>query len=192
MLPNHKLSSTNLAGPMLAPDSGDHLPLISKELGGVALNDASQGLQYQVWTLTTDGTSIFLKPDNGAQTTLFTGADVTEISLAFDQNMRPFVAFVDSGVAKFWWFNTTTQAQMFSTLPAGSTCPRCCLDDKRQRELASSDVILAYVNNMNLYYRQQRDRYGVEYLLATGNVLKLINVGMAENNRLMFVVLNKL
>jgi hypothetical protein len=40
----------------------------------------------------------------------------------------------------------------------------------------------------SLYYRQQRDRYEVEYLLKTGLNAKLVRVGMNKGYRLQFML----
>jgi hypothetical protein len=61
-----------------------------------------------------------------------------------------------------------------------------CLDDKRPLQNAVSDVILAYTRSGNLYFRAQRDRYLVEYPLATAVTGTLDKVGMNTVNRLQF------
>lgn len=185
MIPQQRLSTTNLRGAFLAPDNEVLSLTVAKELGGIALNDPSQGLQVQVWTLNTDGTAVKISAPSASETTLFAGTEITEIDLAFDQNMRPFVAFVESGVVKYRWYDSLVQAQVTSTLP-GATTPRCTLDDKRPLQTGSSDVILAYIRAGSLYFRAQRDRYGVEYLLQAAVVSSLSKVGMGTNNRLQF------
>jgi hypothetical protein len=143
-------------------------------------------MRYQQWDLQLFGNDVIISAANWPPTVLFSKALITEISLAFDQNMNPFVAFVENDVAKFWWFDTVAGMTVFSNLPAGSTTPRCCLDDKRETQTNSSDIILAYVNAGNLYFRMQRDRYGVEYLLKTGVIGGVKRLGVSTVNRLQF------
>jgi hypothetical protein len=54
--------------------------------------------------------------------------------------------------------------------------------------MKATDIILAYIRDNTLYYRQQRDRYGIERTLRTGlfDSVKLRNIGMARNYRLYF------
>ena len=78
---------------------------------------------------------------------------------------------------------------MITELSEGDQYLRCCLDDKRQSATAqgNNDIILAYVRAGKLYYRQQRDRYEVEYLLAEEIPAKVLTrIGMSKNYRLQF------
>ena len=195
-IPNNSLSSVLLTAHFLEPDDRENFLLMDLELGGVGLNDPSQGLRVQTWTLRyfpASGDMVIDAP-NSLPTILFTRSNITEISLAFDQNMNAFVAFVESGDAKFWWFDTQVSMTVFTNLPAGSLTPRCCLDDKRETQTGSSDIILAYALNAKLYFRQQRDRYTIQYLLQDpfvdptfGLPAVLKRVGMNKVNRLQFL-----
>ena len=156
-------------------------------MGGVGLNDPSMGLQYQVWTLDYVGGQVRITaPNQAAPTVLFEAEDITEVSLAFDQNMRPFVAYVQNGEAKFYCWDTATSSVAFTTLPTGSVTPKACLDDKRQTQTVLSDIILAYMRDKALYMRKQRDRYQIEYLLADNLDAKLVKLGMTDKNRVQF------
>jgi hypothetical protein len=159
-------------------------------MGGVALSDSSQGLMVKVWTATYNAETgaIDLAAPGIPQTTIFTALGVTELDLAFDQNMRPFFAYVQDGQAKFRWYDTVLGANRITDLSVGDYNPRCCMDDKRemQTSLGSNDVILAYMRAGSLYYRQQRDRYENEYLLYTGVNAKFLRMGMNKFYRLQF------
>ena len=160
------------------------------EFGGIALNDPSLGLEVQEWHtyISADGTQIFTESAGGGNTLLYTGAEITEISCSFDQNMRPAFAFVEAGVAKFEWYDTQLGDRALTVLGAGVVTPRVTLDDKRSTQLAVSDVLLFYVNSDVLYMKRQRDRYGVEYTMGavpTG-APALITVGMSTVWRLVF------
>lgn len=195
MLPNHVLSSQPIIGYYLYPDNLDPDPLKSWELGGVGLNDPSEGLQVQTWwaRLHKDGIKetaiIYIGADSVPEFVWLSNADFTEVSLAFDQNMNPFVSYMVGGVAKFYWYDTALPGYTTTTLPAGSRSPKCCLDDKREMQDLTNDIILAYMRDDKLYYREQRDRYTVEYLLSSGHgLLDLIQVGMNTKLRLQFAL----
>jgi len=170
MIPEDRLSSQAIfsSTEVPIPQPGD---LVSRELGGVALQDASQGLRVKVWECTTIPREppllddVIVYADDVAPVVLFSSLSITQVSLAFDQLMHPFVAFVSNGEAKFFWFDTTIEDNVITDLPAGSTSPRATLDDHREAQTASSDIILTYIRDGNLYYRQQRDRYLSEILL---------------------------
>ena len=186
MMPTNTLSTTAVPGDFLYPDNLEGGLLRDYEYGGIALQDPSEGLRYQVWTVELVGDDVVLSAPNTPQIVQFTRSDITELSLTFDHNMNPTIAFVQAGVAKFWWFDTVLLAQVFTTLPVGSTNPRVAHDDKRAMESNTSDVMLAYVRSGNLYTRMQRDRYTIEYLQATGVTLPLRKIGMTDKNRLQF------
>lgn len=184
MLPDGVLSTT--------PDpyafSGGRSLSVSKvvdfETGGIAVNDASEGLQYQRWRCQLIRGQVIIDAPSVAPFVFMENANIEEISLSFDQNMRPALAYVESGTAKLYWYDSTIPGYTTLTLPAGSITPRISMDDKRSNESSISDIILAYVRSGSLYYRQQRDRFLTEYELATGITTGLVKIGM--NNRFRF------
>lgn len=187
MIIEQRLSSQLLAAPLLLPNPQPALTT-SLHRGGVALNDSSQGLDVQTWTLSTDGTDVKISATSVPESVLFSGSNITEVCLAFDQNMRPFVAFVEDGQAKYRWFDTQDGQIKITTLPAGTITPRCTLDDRRQTQLGASDIILTYLRNNALYFRAQRDRYTIEYLLRSNAGTGLLHVGLNSGNRLQWLL----
>jgi hypothetical protein len=187
MIPQNRLSTTPVRSGLRLENPQ---PSLTRALhrGGIAIGDPSQGFDVQTWTAETNGLVVTLAAGAGAATPLFTGTGITELSLAFDQNMRPFVAFVEGGIARFRWFDPTANDFVVTTLPAGAVSPRCTLDDYRPMQLARSDIIIAYLVGRTLFFRAQRDRYLVEYLLQTGMFNRLQSVSMGLNNRLHFVL----
>lgn len=174
MIPQDVLSTQAITAPLILPDPQPN-PLLSREYGGVALNDSSQGLQVKVWSCTVLGTDIVVYADDVNPTIIIPGVDATEVSLAFDQNMRPFIAYVEAGITKFYWFDTSIPGPTTTTLGSDITTPRATLDDHRQTQNASSDIVLVYIRDGNLYFRQQRERYEVEHLLYADINLDIIN-----------------
>lgn len=158
------------------------------EDGGIALNDPSAGLQYQAWHAYIAGDDVILEAEHVAPSVLYSGAGINEISLAFDQNMRPVLAFVQAGAAYLRWYDTSVSAQVITPLGEGVQNPRVTMDDKRYTQVHSSDVILAYIRDGGLYTRMQRDRYIIEYLQASGLSHSLIKIGMNAGNRLQFLL----
>ena len=196
MIPDDRLSTLLVTGDFLPPDDLDTGLLLDYELGGNDLNDPTGGLRLKVWTLRyfpESGDMSISAPDI-SPVVLFTRSGITEISLAFDGNMDPVVAFVESGQAKFWWFDTVAGTTVFSNLPAGTLTPKVCHDDKRPLESGSSDVILSYVVDGRLEFRQERDRYTIAYILMDPFIhpelslpVVLKRVGMSKENRLQWL-----
>lgn len=156
---------------------------IDWEMGGIALNDPSEGLRVQLWTfklvvdeLTGDST-VSVEAPSVPKVTLFSGVDVGEIAGAFDQNMNPVVAYMEGGSPKLWWWDPTASAMVHTSLPSGCYDLRVSLDDKRRFNVVKSDVILSYVRGGSAYYRYQRDRYLVEYLLSD-NIDRMVCAAM--------------
>ena len=161
------------------------------EMGGIALNDPSAGLEYQLWEFTlevdesTGDSDVYVQAPSVAKTLLFSGSFITEIAGCFDQNMNPMVAYTESGTPKIWWWDPTVPGMTHTNMPAGSIDLRCTLDDKRQFNVADSDIILSYVRAGALYFRLQRERYLTEHLLFdTGSVERLISLAMNSQWRL--------
>src|SRR3970040_525386 len=71
------------------------------EYGVIALSDASQGMFVQLWTIQYSGANVQVhSPSSIEPTVLFTATGVTDLGLAFDQNMFPTVAYVQDGECK--------------------------------------------------------------------------------------------
>ena len=192
MLPSNAISATPQYSPYQFPDSVDILSAESLEYGGLAINDASQGRLVKVWrayiTTTLGVSTINVVPQIAGTpvTAIYTGAGViTTVSLAFDSSMNPAVCFVEAGTLKLRWYNTLAGAyQVDSYSPA--TSGRVSTDDKRSGVEGQSDVIFAYTRGGTLYWRQERDRYGVEYTVGPSFALVLRRLGMNQKFRLQF------
>jgi len=165
--------------------------LIDWERAGIGLNNPSAGLEYQVWQLqvredkTDPGWFDFLiSAPNHAESSLFRYQHVTEAALSFDQNMRPFVAFMAAGQAYIYWYDSATASQSITALADGITSPRCTIDEKRRWNSGASDNVLAYIRHGWLCVRYQRDRYTVEYpLCATGPDAQLVSMATTRSLR---------
>lgn len=202
MLPNGTLSTI----PVPARFSGARsLPItktIDYEDGGIAFSDPSQGLLYQRWRARIVGEDVVFDAPTVAPVVVFSQPGVTEISFTFDQNMRPVIAFVAGGRGYLRWYDTAVGDQVVTPLATDVITPRVTLDDKRSMQSAISDIILAYKRGSNLYYRQQRDRFTIEYdptadmpepertetraLIARSG--GLIKIGMSRQLRLQFML----
>lgn len=162
-------------------------PLIDYEMGSVVLNQPAADRSTHLWRAYSDGSSVWVtRNDVDEPTLVFTGSEITQIALAFDQSMRPHIAYVEGGISKFYFYETLT-AQFSVMVLQDATYPRTCSDDKRSFFLGQDDVILGYMKGDSLYLRFQRERFLVEHLFAanTGKTV-LIQMGMSNANRMQF------
>jgi len=186
-LPSNQASSISFGGLFYPPDDRVTTPIVDYEMGGIALLDTSMGLNYRPWRVRLDNYEVKLMPDGGEEVVIFEGTQITELSLCFDQNMRYSVGYVQDGLLKLNWFDSVAGTRVV-TVFAVAVNPKMTLDDKRPMEVATSDMILAYIRGNALYYRQQRDRFLIERMLR-GSLFpgtKLKNIGMNKNMRLQF------
>lgn len=185
-LPESQFTDEPVEGNFLAPDDRARTSLlVDYELGGIAIGDPSQGLQYQVWEARVAGGVIQTRPESGgAWTDITSASSITEIALAFDQNMRPQVAYMAGGVCRFYWYDADSAAYVTSSFP-GATSPVVSMDDKRAAEVGLNDVVLFYLSGGNVIYRRQRDRYGVAYLMEAvpSGTTRIIRWGMTDQLR---------
>ena len=191
-LPQDALSSEPVPGYFLGARAQVFPDYIDYADGGVGIQDPSLGLDYQTWTAEIVSYAIedrvVLSAPTSPETAVYTGDDITEVSLAFDQSMQICIAFVEAGMAKLLWYDTTVSELVVTELGAGVSHPRVSLDDSREFNRANSDVILAYIKDGALYYRQQRDRYGIERQLSSGPWIALKRIGMGAGLRFQFQV----
>lgn len=189
MIPFESLSGIPAPSPWKERANQRNAPLIDYERGGVALGDTTQGASSHEWRLEYIEPDFVLTREDASPSVVFSRPGITEVSLAFDQNMRPLIAFVDAGGAWIRWFDPLAGDMVFLSIP-GATTPRVTLDIKGGVLDPLSDVILAYMHGTELRYRQQRDRFDVERTLKTGFSAgaELVTIGRNTGNRLQFRV----
>lgn len=189
MFPENRLSTSLVASPFTYPYN---LTPPNKNTayayGGIGLNDPSQGLQVQLWTATVEGSEVILSaPLISTPIVLLALPDVREISLAFDQNMNPVLAFVQYGTARLYWFDTLVNDYTITDYST-AVSPKITLDDRRELQTANSDIIFSYVLNGNLYFRLQRERYLSEHLLKENVDARIERMGMNTRNRMQWLL----
>ncbi len=187
-IPAHSLSSSLRPGAFLFPRNLTKRPLVDRHMGGTDIGDANAGLAVKEWVARYDVDSgeVTLTSDDVDDFVFLTAEGITEISLAFDQAMRPALAYVQEGVAKLRYYDTILGTYSTLTL-TGASCPRICLDDTRPLQAQRSDIVLAYLRSGRLCYREQRDRFLVEYLLSMSPPTQnLVQIGMSNVNRVQF------
>jgi hypothetical protein len=189
MFTENRLSTTLVASPYTYPYTLSAPARVAYAMGGIALSNPNAGLNAQLWTATVKDTFVELTaPNQSTPINILQEADITELTLAFDQNMNVAIAYVQYGQAKLYWYDTFIGDYTITALPGGSISPRVTLDDRRELQTTNSDIILGYVLNDNLYFRMQRERYLSEHLLRPNVAGRLVQMGMNTKNRLQFQI----
>lgn len=189
MLPENNLSHRPIYGAFLVPEKAE--PLVDFEWGGVDLLDTSQGLSVYIWKCYYRDNWICIENDV-VQYQLINIKDVKQISLSFDFNMHATIAYTVENLDKsrsafLYWYDSAQSAQITTEYGVDYLTPQVSLDDHRLHQSANADIIFAYLKNGNLYYRQQRDRFLIEYLLEEGiDGSELTQIGMTTKNRFQF------
>ena len=189
MLPENVLSSSVVSGSFLYPRNIPKSPLFDYEMGGLDIEDSSAGLRVKAWRGQVIENSIVLDADAVPPVTIITVPEIREFSFTFDQSMRPFITYVlENDEAYYYWYDTTIPGYRTTQLAAGTSSPRCAIDDNRNSQAGASDIILAYVRGFRLYFRAQRDRYLIEYAPAPDTGFRrLAQIGMSNKNRFQFL-----
>lgn len=188
-LPTDALASAHVQADLLAPDSTRRRNrLVDYERAGIAVQDPTHGINIFEWTAQMSGNDVRLFRTDGSNSpvTLFTLAGITHISLAFDGNMNPAIAYVAGGQAYLWWYDATIPGHTVLTLDPDARSPYITMDDKRHGAEASNDILLFYCRGHQLMYRQSRDRFLVERLLQSfpGAQISVRGCGMSRGNRM--------
>lgn len=191
MLPGGQgLSPKPVLSDFLEPRDRPYDPLVSPEYGGPALNVPATSRLARIWIAFVEGDNVYVAPEDGlgAATLLFTESGIETVSLAFDQNMNPTIAYKALGVVKLWWFDSTVEHMVTTSWP-GVTSAQVTTDDKRDTQVPRSDIIFAYTtSDLRLCYRMQRERYTVEHQLYAPVKGSITRLGMNRKNRLQFAV----
>lgn len=154
-------------GPFLAPYNERFNPFRQNVLGGISLNNGSQGRMVQQWTIWYDKdiNYIFVGPKDQSPVWSRPEPGVLGLSLAFDNNMNLVIAYRKIDGCYLYYYNTLSSGYTTRFFPDATAC-RVAVDDPRDFNNGNSDVIFVYTLNNKLYYRQQRDRYDIEYFIA--------------------------
>jgi hypothetical protein len=182
------ISVPPVPGNIIQGRSKTHNLLIDYETGGIGLNDPSQGQLVQVWQgIVQNFRDIYFSAPNTPNTIVYsTGYAAQMISICFDQNMRPHVAFMENGTSKLYFYNSSLGHSDLLVLPTGSKNPKITLNDKRPEQSTYSDIVLVYQRGTDLFVRVQRERYLIEHLVATGTVGELLKIGMNDGMRIQY------
>lgn len=182
-------SSSDVVGSLLTPDNIPKRPTVDYEMGGVGLQNTAQGLLFQVWRCWFDRntSSVFVEAPNTPATKIFEQEGIVWLSFTFDQNMRWSAVYtLSDGKSYLRWYNSFIAEYDITELGDGVASPFVTLDDKRPSQTSFSDIVLAYVQNQNVYVRVQRERFQIPHIWAEDIPKDWVirNFGMSNKLRL--------
>lgn len=184
-LPLHTVSNPTVRGTYIAPADEPYLPLEEAVLGGTAVGDGDAGRSVQRWTVFYDGTDIKVAPESGPVEFTLTVPGVTTVSLAFDANMGVVIAYQTATGSHLHYYDSLLGAYNTLTILGATSC-RAGLDDYRTDLSSVSDVIFAYTLDSVLHWREQRDRYLVQYTAGPSHGLILLRTSQTVDYRMQF------
>jgi|GEM_PF-2918932 len=115
---------------------------------------------------------------------LFTPITCVSLSAAFDQLGKPLVFFDTGSDLRLWWYDPELSEHTKTIFGVG-TNPFATFDLKYAVDIATSDILLFYIRDGDIYYRQQRDRYSIEYTTpVTPYVNNLLQADMSVDYRM--------
>ena len=161
MLPNSRLSLYPVTGEFLSGQVAiSPFSKIDYELGAESIGDPSSGLSYQLWTASINEYNrvVLTSENNDNEVLIEVPSNTSKLTFAFDQNMRPVIAYSVADDTYLYWYDTS-ESDYVTTLFVNTSSPALTLDERRQDYILNSDVVFMYIFNNNLCYRLQRDRY---------------------------------
>lgn len=184
MIPQNKLSQDVSTTKFLSRERTSDL--LDFELGGVALQDVSSGLNSNQWSCYYLDGGVVLDDGNGFTKKVLNVGDLKQLCFCFSISMIYYIAYTTDDGCYLYWYDTQTNDYSTLKLPDGTENPQLSLDERRTFNLNNADVILSYTNSGRLICRNQRDRFGVEYVLSEETVGKLVQTGITKNGRFSF------
>jgi hypothetical protein len=188
-----RLSTDPAPDVYIDPDGRNRVLNEDWEDGPKAPEDTSEGVRYQPWKLTFAGGTFIITPEDfGSPVEILPDdelQDSVQCCLAFDQNARPTLAWIDSlGDGYLYWYDTKESDFVITNWgPMGGIA--LYLDDKRPMEigLGASDILYWYTlyesDHWVLYHRKQGDRYTVPHEMKNPSLQYIIKSGMHKGLR---------
>lgn len=174
-------------GHLLRPRDTEYSYPYAYEIGGVRLQDTSQGLLSHVWELShKQGKFLLRREDEANSLEILSVGNVDNFDFSFDQNMSIVIVWELNQKGYIYFFDTQLNGYNTKKFENVRT-PKVTLDDKRNTQIHQSNVLLTYVNGNNLCIRYQNERFNNEYILKQYNKpIYLWRVSMNKHSRIAF------
>lgn len=188
----NRLSTEPVIAPYIDPNGRTFTLNQDWEGGPIAVEDTSEGQNYQPWFLSYAANAFTITPETtGAPVVVATGS-VTSVqcSFCFDQNARPTIAWIDDlNQAHLYWYDTLAADYQILDFEETIYGVAVTMDDKRPKQIAANDILLWYTvdsptpGQYALYHRLQRDRFDNAYFMIDPAWPYIYKNGMNEGLR---------
>jgi hypothetical protein len=188
----HRLSTTTIPDDYLVPDGSERDWLEDFEKGPIALEDTSEGIDYQTWHLewhSSNGDFTVTPDDTGVPIVVLNAAGVEQCSFAFDNNGRISIAYITNTTeGHLYWYSTLDGDFIVTDFQEPISGIMLSNDDKRQTQTNINDIIMWAVQlqpagNYHLYTLEQRTRYTVRHLMQENTFPYVYKCGMHDRLR---------
>lgn len=198
-IPQGRLSTEPVEAPFGVPDNRVFYARTSYERGPIAIEDVSEGLQYQNWQMywSPETEKIFLVgEDTSSITEIDTIPELVSLTFTFDQNGRVSYTYTTPTSSYLVWYDTALAQTVTTDLGPGAITPTIFMDDKRETQNQANDMMLWYTrangDTFDLIKCLQRERFLIEHIERTGLTTQYIhNCGMNSELRVQFILKNK-
>ncbi len=195
-IPQGRMSTTVIDGVFRPPEDRAFSQSTSYERGPIAIEDTSEGLLYQNWTMTWNPATdeLTATPETtGSPVIVGTVVGLISVSFTFDQNGRISYTYTTAVSSFLFWYDTSLGMTVTTDLGADAITPALTLDDKRDTQSIANDMLLWYTklngSTYDLFMLLQRERFLNEYLMASGLEHQYIrNIGITDKFRLQLVL----
>lgn len=186
VIPAHTWLKPPHPAPFLPPEGAQDASETVVVMGGTSIGNGNDGRQVKEWRATLVAGVTTVTPVGGGEEWVAATHGAETISLAFDNNMNPVLAYQVGSSSNLYYYSTLAQAYDTLVVPGTSSC-RVCVDDAREIAQVISDVIFAYTTGSAMFWREQRDRYEVARKVGdtTGKIKRM---GMNEERRMQIEV----
>src|SRR5690606_21626138 len=108
VIPFNRISVVDSPDTFVNPFTSDFLT--SLQWGPIQIQDPSQGLLIKLWEAYVEGSNVYIRSDVDPPILYYTHTHIiTRVSLAFNQNGAPHLAFYDTQELSYlYWFNSLT------------------------------------------------------------------------------------
>lgn len=191
-IPQGRMSTVPVIGEYLPPEGVSPHPYTTFERGPVDVEDTTKGLLYQDWQLVWEpGTGNFVLTARTTGESYIIGNSflVTYASFTFDNSGRVTFAWSNDVSSYLYWYDTAQGQTVTDDLGVNVITPTIYLDDKRKTQDTANDMLLWYtkadgLGTYTLYMKEQRDRFLIEYEMATTlESYKITACGMTKELR---------
>ena len=160
--------------------------------GGSIIND-STGMFNNTWIYTYEENNVKVRNLTTMlpEITITTIENIEQVSVTFNQNMQAQYCYIVEDQLYLYWFDNLINNYTATLLTDEVTSCYIVLDETRDNLLGTSNNLLYYIKNNNLYLRKQNERFTIEHLAYTNlpSKSKIYNIQKTiDTQRLQFII----